>query len=163
MWRDSLNALSPSQMREGLRLYLCTENGHFEPSPGDIITNAPTTASDRPRKVNDPNCPDCSGTGFRTVLVDSVIHIGQKAKRVTDCYCTRVEYAGKSYVTAERQLPPGAEPSATEVLSRLSEKLPALNGAAKLMPKRREQSDADYTQRQRELEQQRVKLGVKKA
>jgi hypothetical protein len=104
MWRDSLGPLSPSQMREGLRLYLCSERGSFEPSPGDIIFNAPTDAADRPKKVKDANCMECHGSGFRQVEVESVIHPGEKTTRMTDCYCVRIEYAGETYTPSTRQL-----------------------------------------------------------
>jgi hypothetical protein len=99
MWRDSLGPLSPSQMREGLRLYLCSESGHFEPSPGDIIANAPAEVADRPRLKVNPACPDCHGLGWRQVKSAE----GKPLKRVARCECHTVEYQGKTY-QAERQL-----------------------------------------------------------
>jgi hypothetical protein len=104
IWRDSLNTLSPSQMREGLRLYLCSENGHFEPSPGDIIVNAPTDAFDRPKKVMNPNCQECEGSGLRKVKAKSKIHPDKTVFRYTDCFCVRIHYAGEVYTPAQRQL-----------------------------------------------------------
>jgi hypothetical protein len=38
------------------------------PSPGDLVVRYQQKLKDRVRPVADPNCPDCHGTGFRTVM-----------------------------------------------------------------------------------------------
>ncbi len=147
MWRDSLQDQSPLQMREGLRLYMCTENGHFEPSPGDIRANAPERATDRPRKTKNPDCPDCRGTGYRLILVDSIIHPGKKAQRVTGCYCVRVEYDGKTYTDDPMGLPPAQEQPAAEIVKRLSAKVSDIQQAAKPMPSGRMLSETELQEK----------------
>jgi hypothetical protein len=149
------------QIREALLAYMKCERGCFKPTPADIIGCAPE-ANDKPRKVMDPKCKECSGSGFRQVLVDSKIHIGQKARKVTDCYCVSIVYDGKSYKPEQKQLPAAPEIPAEELLGRIGKKT-GINIAAKGFPERNEQSQADYEHRQRDLEKQRQKLGVKKA
>src|SRR5947209_415261 len=62
LWRESLEDLSPAQMRAGLKNYLNSEAGHFEPSPGDIRASAPAEATDKPRVKAREDCPSCDGT-----------------------------------------------------------------------------------------------------
>src|SRR5215813_4946845 len=54
-WRESLEDLSPLQMREGLRSYMASERGSFKPNPEEIRANAPDKATDKPRKIKKPN------------------------------------------------------------------------------------------------------------
>lgn len=117
-WRESLHELSPKQMREGLKAYMDSERRSFKPAPGDLKTNAPE-ATDKPRKVKDPKCPECSGSGFRTVLVKSKIHEGKKARRVTDCFCVAIEYGGQSFKPDQKALPQVDE---KELLARIEKK-----------------------------------------
>lgn len=157
-WKEALKELSPQQIREGLLVYMKSERGSFKPTPADIIGNAPE-ATDKPRKVKNPNCPDCSGSGFRKVLVDSKIHEGQKAQRVTDCYCVAIEYAGQSFKPEQKALP-AAQIDLAELLKRVAAKT-GIPLAAKVFPHRQEQSDADYERRQRELAKQAESLQAK--
>lgn len=153
-WKEALKDLSPMQIREGLLLYMKSERGSFKPTPADIIGNAPE-ATDKPRKTYKSDCKYCSGTGFRTVLVDSLIHDGKKARRVTDCFCVALEYNGQSFKVEQKALPP-AEPEAKDLLKRIAKKTGVnLN---KEFPKRREQSESDYNRRQQELRKQAENL-----
>lgn len=156
-WKEALKELSPQQIREGLLLYMRSERGSFKPTPADIIGNAPE-ATDKPRKVKNPNCPDCSGSGFRKVLVDSKIHEGQKAQRVTDCYCVAIEY-GQSFKPEQKALP-AAQIEPAELLKRVADKT-GIPLAAKGFPPRHEQSESDYERRQRELAKQAESLQAK--
>lgn len=160
-WRENLQDLSPLEMREGLKGYMASERRSFRPAPQDIRDNCRhVEAIDKPRKVFNPKCSDCSGTGFRTVLVDSKIHTGRKARKVTDCYCVSIEYGGKAYTLEQKQLPAAPEIEPKELLERIANKT-GVHLAAKGFPERREQSEGDYNHRQRVLEEQRKKLGVK--
>jgi hypothetical protein len=108
-WRESLQRLSPSQMREGLRLYMKSERGSYKPNPEDIVHNAvdvpaPVQIKDRPVKRMDPNCPECGGSGFRQVEVKSRTRPGSKIKAVADCYCVRIDYAGKTFTSTGKLL-----------------------------------------------------------
>jgi hypothetical protein len=140
-WRESLKELSPMQMLEGLRGYMKSERGRFKPTPGEIENNAPQ-ATDRPRKVFDPKCRDCSGTGFRKVLVDSKIHLGKKAQRVQNCYCERTVYGGQEFKPEVKQLPPTNEEAAA-IMGKLAKELPGLDDIGKKMPERREMTDEE--------------------
>lgn len=160
LWRESLKELSPMQMLDGLRRYLESERSSFKPTPQHIKDNAPP-ATDRPRKVYDQKCPDCRGTGFRKVLVDSKIHVGQKAQAVRNCYCERTFYGGQEFKPEVKALPPTNEEAAA-IIDNLAKDLPALKTMAQ-MPEKHEQSEADYKRRQQELDEQREKLGAKKA
>ena len=120
-WKEALKELSPLQIRDGLLLYMKSERGNFKPTPADIIGHAPE-ATDKPRKVKNPKCPECSGSGFRTVLVDSKIHEGKKARRVTDCFCVAIEYDGQSFKPEQKALPAAPEIEPKELLQRISEK-----------------------------------------
>ena len=107
-WRESLQRLSPAQMREGLRLYMKSERGSWKPNPEDIVHNAvdvPVQVKDRPVKRIDPNCPECGGSGFRQVEVKSRTRPGSKIKAVADCYCVRIDYAGKTFTSTGKRLP----------------------------------------------------------
>jgi hypothetical protein len=150
-WRESLSELSPKQMREGLRLYMDSDRRSFKPAPGDLKANAPD-ATDKPRKVMNPKCPECSGSGFRKVLVNSKIHEGQKAQRVTDCFCVAIEYDGQSFKPEQKTLPAAPDIDPKELLQRIGKKTGVT--LEKKFPQRREQSEADYNQRQNELRQQ---------
>src|SRR5215831_7323538 len=108
-WRESLQRLSPAQMREGLRLYMKSERGSYKPNPEDIVHNAvdlPVQAqvNDRPVKRTDPNCPGCGGSGFRHVEVKSRTRPGSKIKAVADCYCVRIDYVGKTFTSTGKML-----------------------------------------------------------
>jgi hypothetical protein len=120
-WKEALKELSPQQLREGLLRYMKSERGNFKPTPADIIGNAPE-ATDRPRKVMNPKCPDCSGTGFRMVLVDSKIHEGRKAQRATDCFCVAIEYEGQQFKPEQKALPAAPEVDPKELLQRIGKK-----------------------------------------
>ena len=59
-WRESLQRLSPAQMREGLRLYMKSERGSYKPNPEDIVHNAvDVEVNDRPvkRRSQKQNAP----------------------------------------------------------------------------------------------------------
>jgi hypothetical protein len=157
-WKEALKEQSPQQIREGLLLYMKSERGSFKPTPADIIANAPE-ATDKPRKVKNPDCPDCSGSGFRTILVDSLIHEGQKAQRVTDCYCVAIEYEGQKFKPEQKALP-AAQIEPAELLKRVAAKT-GIGIAAKGFPPRQEQSEADHRRRQVELERQKADLEAK--
>ena len=139
-------------MRQGLILYMKSERRSFKPAPGDLEENAPE-ATDKPRKVINPKCPQCSGSGFRTVLVDSKIHEGKKAQKVTDCYCVEIKYDGQTFKPEQKALPAAPEINADELLKRIVNKT-GIGIAAKGFPIRHEQSEADYNRRQTELRQQ---------
>lgn len=160
-WQEALKELSPVQVRDGYMAFMKSERGVFKPTPADIIGHAPE-ATDIPRKVKDPNCPECSGSGFRTVLVDSKIHPGQKARRVTDCFCAAIEYDGKTFKIEQKQLAATPEIPADELLKRITAKT-GIGIAPKGFPGRDEQSESDYRCRREELEKQRQKLAEKKA
>src|SRR5215472_18292358 len=107
-WRESLQRLSPAQMREGLRLYMKSERGSYKPNPEDIVHNAvdvPVPTNDRPVKRKDPNCPECGGSGFRQVEVKSRTRPGSTIQAVADCYCVRIDYAGKTFTSTGKRLP----------------------------------------------------------
>lgn len=120
-WKEALKELSPQQIRDGLLLYIKSERGNFKPTPADIIGNAPV-ATDKPRKAMNPKCQECSGSGFRSVLVDSLIHEGQKARRVTDCFCVAIEYDGQQFKPEQKALPPAPEIDPKELLQRIGKK-----------------------------------------
>lgn len=120
-WKEALKELSPQQIRDSLLAYMKSERGNFKPTPADIIGHAPE-ATDKPRKVMNPRCPDCSGSGFRMVLVDSKIHEGRKAQRVTDCFCVAIEYDGQSFKPEQKALPPAPEIDPKELLQRIGKK-----------------------------------------
>lgn len=120
-WKEALKELSPLQIRDGFMAYTKSERGTFKPTPADIIGHAPV-ATDKPRKVMNPKCPDCSGSGFRTVLVDSKIHEGQKARRVTDCFCVAIEYGGQSFKPEQKALPAAPEIDSKELIQRVEKK-----------------------------------------
>ena len=106
-WRESLERLSPAQMREGLRLYMQSERGSYKPNPEDIVQNAigvQVQVKDRPVKRKDPDCPECGGSGFRQVEVKSRTRPGSKTKAVADCYCVRIDYSGKTFTSTGKQL-----------------------------------------------------------
>jgi hypothetical protein len=104
-WRESLQRLSPAQMREGLRLYMKSERGSYKPNPEDIVHNAvDVPVNDKPVKRKDPNCPECGGSGFRQVEVKSRTRPGSKIQAVADCYCVRIDYAGKTFTSAGKLL-----------------------------------------------------------
>jgi hypothetical protein len=122
-WREGLKGLSPQQMIEGLRGWQKTEQGGFQPTPEVIKENGLLVeATDRPRKVKNPKCPECSGSGFRKVLVDSRIHEGKKAQRVTDCFCVAIEYDGQSFKPEQKALPAAPEIDPKELLQRIGKK-----------------------------------------
>jgi len=98
-----------------------SERSSFKPTPQHIKQNAPE-ATDKPRKVKNPKCPECSGSGFRTVLVDSNIHEGQKARRVTDCFCVAIEYDGQSFKPEQKALPAAPQIDPKELLQRIGKK-----------------------------------------
>jgi hypothetical protein len=120
-WKEALKELSPQQLRDGLLLYMKSERGNFKPTPADIIGHAPE-ATDKPRKVKDPKCPECSGNGFRKVLVDSKIHEGRKAQKVTDCFCVEIQYDGQSFKPEQKALPAEPEIDHKELLQRIGKK-----------------------------------------
>jgi hypothetical protein len=106
-WRESLQRLSPAQMREGLRLYMKSERGSYKPNPEDIVHNAvdvQVPVNDRPVKRRDPNCTECGGSGFRQVEVKSKTRPGSTIKAVADCYCVRIDYAGKTFTSTGKLL-----------------------------------------------------------
>lgn len=153
LWQESLSALTPNQVRDGFMAYLKSESAHFKPAPGDIIANA-GDGKDRPRKIKNPDCPDCRGTGYRMIQVDSITHPGKKANRVTDCFCVRVEYDGKTYTTADRQLPAAPDIPAGEVLARLAKEIPAARGLRKSWPPvAAPKSEAELQELKRQAEQ----------
>lgn len=122
-WRQELKGLSPKQMMEGLKGWQGTEQRGFQPTPQDIRENGlAIEATDKPRKVKNPKCPECSGTGFRKVLLDSKIHVGRKAQMVTDCFCVAIEYDGQSFKTEQKALPPAPEVDPKELLQRIGKK-----------------------------------------
>jgi hypothetical protein len=95
-------------MREGLRLYMKSERGSYKPNPEDIVHNAvdaPAQVKDRPVKRVDPNCPECGGSGFRQVEVKSRMRPGSTIQAVADCYCVRIDYAGKTFTSTGKRLP----------------------------------------------------------
>lgn len=159
LWREELAVLSPNQIREGLKCYMRSERGRFKPTPGEIRDNAPGTTDDRPRKIKNPDCKDCRGTGYRLIEVDSISHPGKKAKRVTDCYCVRIEYGGETYTVAAKQLPAAPEPKAAELVS-AEEAAATVNkvigrlGNSMSWPQERTMSDAEYNRRHQELKRQ---------
>lgn len=155
-WKEALKDLSPMQIRDGLMGYMKSERGSFRPVPADIIGHAPE-ANDKPRKVKDPTCKECSGSGFRAVLVDSKVHVGQKARKVTDCYCVSIEYAGQTFQVEQKALPSAPEIPAEELLERIANKT-GVALAAKGFPERREQSETDYNKRTRFLKEQEIQL-----
>jgi hypothetical protein len=131
-----------------------SERRSFKPAPGDIKDNSPE-ATDKPRKVNNPDCKDCSGSGFRTVLTDSKIHKGQKARRMTDCFCTRMVYGGLEYMQPQLPAGPASAEEENRQAAEVMRKIPNIAAAAKRWPSgRREQSDAEYSRRRGELQQQ---------
>lgn len=150
-WKEALKELSPQQLRDGLLLYMKSERGNFKPTPADIIGHAPE-ATDKPRKVKNPKCPECSGSGFRKVLVDSKIHEGKKAQFVTDCFCVAIEYDGQQFKPEQKALPAAPEIDPKELLQRIGKKTGVTLG--KKFPKAHEQSESDYNMRQNELRQQ---------
>jgi hypothetical protein len=92
-------------MREGLRLYMKSERGSYKPNPEDIVHNAvDVPVSDKPVKRKDPNCPECGGSGFRQVEVKSRTRPGNKIQAVADCYCVRIDYAGKTFSSTGKML-----------------------------------------------------------
>lgn len=152
-WKEALKDLSPQQVRDGLMAYMQSERGNFKPTPADIIGHAPE-ATDKPRKVKDPKCKECSGTGFRTVLVDSLIHEGKKARRVTDCYCVEIKYAGQTFKPEQKALPAAPEIDADELLKRIVNKT-GIEIAAKGFPARQ---DLDFDKNADKLRQQKEQL-----
>ena len=151
-WRESMKALSPHQMREGLRNYMKSERGRFKPTPGEIEENAPD-ASDAPRRRTNPDCQKCSGSGWERVggIIDH---------RVRRCDCSVVEYGGKVYAP-ERQLPAAGEMEPAEAIKNLQrgfEKVTAgkvtagkVMAAAKPMPGAREMSDEELARRRQKM------------
>lgn len=136
-WRESLQELSPLQMREGLRLYLKSDRRHFKPAPQDIIENAPQ-ATDKPRKVYNPKCPDCKGSGQRMVMVDSKLHPGQKIRRSANCYCSRMVYDGQEYTQPQLPAAPMSaheeNTQAAETFKRLAKTMPNIGSMDKTLP-----------------------------
>jgi hypothetical protein len=162
LWRESLKELSPMQMLQGLRGYLDSERGSFKPTPYQIKENAPV-ATDRPRKVFDPDCPACAGSGFRKVLVDSKIHVGKKAQKVQNCYCERTVYGGFDFRPEPRQLPPTNEEAAV-IIDDLAKKLPALKTMGKMPTEKPEMDEQQTARRRDELKRQfAAHQGEKKA
>jgi hypothetical protein len=168
-WRESLQRLSPAQMREGLRLYMKSERGSYKPNPEDIVHNAVDVQArvqinDRPVKRVDPDCPECGGSGFRQVEVKSRTRPGSKIKAVTDCCCVRIDYAGKTFTATGKLLPKqsrdrviegkGADDAADNVVK------PAL-ADAKTMPRTKPLNDAEYNQHRQLLERQKEKILAK--
>ncbi len=140
-------------MRDGLRNYMKSPQGHFKPVPGDIADNA-SEAMDKPRKVKNPNCSECEGLGLRTVLVDSKIHLGKKVQRVTDCYCVKIVYDGKEHKPEQKQLPASAEDEqreSSEAIEKLRGKGLDVDKAAKAMPKLTELSDEELARRRNRM------------
>lgn len=140
-WRESLHDLSPQEMLEGFRNYQCSERRSFKPTPQDIRENAADVkATDKPRKVYDPHCPDCKGSGQRMVMVKSIIYKNRMVQRSADCFCKRMVYGGVAYAPTQPQLPPGPRTAqdenseAAEALAVLEKKLPAIRNAAHEMP-----------------------------
>ena len=167
-WRESLQRLSPAQMREGLRLYMKSERGSYKPNPEDIVHNAvDVEVKDRPVKRKDPNCPECGGSGFRQVEVKSRTRPGNTIQAVTDCYCVRIDYAGKTFTSTGKMLGPrsgdrviardrviegkNADHAAANVVKRAV-------AAAKTMPRTKPLDDAEYNQRRQMLERQKEKI-----
>lgn len=143
-------------MRQGLLRYMDSERRSFKPSPGDLKDNAPE-ATDKPRKVKNPDCKACSGSGFRTVLVDSKIHAGKKARMVTDCYCVEIKYDGQTFKPEQKALPAATAIDADDLLKRIANKT-GIEIAAKGFPARHEQNESDHALRQEELRQQAERL-----
>jgi hypothetical protein len=149
VWKETMKDLSPAQMREGVVRYMASERGNFKPAPADIIGCAPE-ATDKPRKTKNPKCPDCSGSGFRLVLVDSKIHEGKKARRVTDCYCVRIEYDGNTYMPPMKQLAAAPEIPDKQLFERLEKKIPGLDNAGKPFPSAYSPSDSELQSKKAE-------------
>jgi hypothetical protein len=144
-WKDSLigeAGLSPEQIRRGFMTHFSDpETSGFPPIPGDIIRCAPE-ATDKPRKIHKPDCPDCRGTGWRLLEVDAkttdvFYKPGKKRKVVEDCYCVRIVYAGQEFTPEPRLLsaPPNNKESA-QIMEDLASKLPGLNKVGQSIPKR---------------------------
>jgi hypothetical protein len=146
-WRESLQRLSPAQMREGLRLYMKSERGSYKPNPEDIVHNAvnamdvpvPGQIKDRPVKRIDPNCPECGGSGFRQVEVKSRTRPGSTIQAVADCYCVRIDYAGKTFSSSGKLL---EKTSGDRVIARdrVIERKGSTRGRESVPPKRDERS-----------------------
>jgi hypothetical protein len=135
-WRESLQRLSPAQMREGLRLYMKSERGSYKPNPEDIVHNAvDVPVNDKPVKRRDPNCPECGGSGFRQVEVKSRTRPGSTIKAVADCYCVRIDYAGKTFTSTGKLL---GERSGDRVIAgdRVIEGKDSTRGRDSVSPKR---------------------------
>jgi hypothetical protein len=164
-WRESLQRLSPAQMREGLRLYMKSERGSYKPNPEDIVHNAvDVPVNDKPVKRKDPNCPACGGSGFRQVEVKSRTRPGSTSQAVADCYCVRIDYAGKTFTSTGKLLGQrsddrviegkGADHVADNVVQ-------AAVACAKTMPRAKPLNDAEYNQRRQMLERQKEKILAK--
>ena len=153
LWQEALKDLTPNQIRDGYVTYAASESARFKPQPGDIIANAPQQTTDRPRKVKDPKCPDCRGTGYRMIEVDSLFHPGKKAKRVTDCFCVRYEYGGQ-IAAPSRQLPAAEIPEreAKATVGSLAGKLSDVVKAARPFPPRaRQMTDQELRRRNQSM------------
>ena len=99
-WQESLQSLTPNQMREGLKRYMDSERRSFKPTPGDIKDNASDVMGlDKPIKRYKSDCPDCRGTGFRVIDGTSKL-TGSKVKSAVDCFCVRIEYDEHSVAPA---------------------------------------------------------------
>jgi hypothetical protein len=159
-WRESLKDLSPAQMREGLHGYMKSPRCSYRPQPGNIIENAAPVANDKPRKIKNPKCPDCSGSGMMLVECeyspDSPSYApGKKKRQMMDCYCKRIVYDGKEYIPEKRQLPP-ADAESKNLLDRLEAKVPGLDKLrGKTMPQPRRESQAKQMCNERELEEKK--------
>lgn len=159
-WRESLQSLTPNQMREGLKRYMDSDRRSFKPAPGDIKDNAPD-ATDRPRKRKDPNCPDCHGNGWRLVIADSKHFPGKKREMITDCFCVRIEYDGQSYIPAPQQLPAAPELPPEQALAEVAKAANVISPVKHFPEATREMSDREYQDRTRQLEEQRQRLLAK--
>jgi len=118
-WKESLQSLTPNQMREGLKRYMKSDRRSFKPTPGDIEENVKDVAGvDKPIKKYSPDCGGCHGTGFRMVERRSKL-TGNTVKVAVDCFCVRIEYDEKSVAPVERQLPPPSQEDLEKVAAKI--------------------------------------------
>lgn len=150
LWRESLQDLSPHQMREGLKGYMASERRHFKPTPEDIKENSlDIEAWDKPRRRTKRDCPMCNGSSWRDAKGRPWREVnGSNAAGMVRCDCSVVHYAGQEFPGPKFQLPPASFEEEIPV--------PEITLPAKPMPA--EMSEAEYQERQKLLRQQAERL-----
>lgn len=148
-WRESLQDISPLQMREGLRGYMASDRRHFKPTPEDIKENAlDVDATDKPKRITQRDCPMCAGTSWRDAKGRKWAELnGSNATGMVRCYCSVVVYAGQEFHALPASLPPVCDESVEKELAELKSMVPK-----KAML--REMTDEELEDRREKLRQQ---------